>query len=389
MASTGAAHRTGVLLLTRNFPPLWGGMERLNWNLARQLAQRAPLGIVGPEGCAREAPAQAAVSEVPLRPLWRFLLLASAKGLGMARQARPQWVLAGSGLTAPLAWLAARAAGARCAAYVHGLDLAVAHPLYRTLWFAALRRMDAVIANSHASAELARALGVPPQRLSVVYPGVDVAVPDSGARERFRRQHGLGDAPVLLSVGRLSERKGLREFVSEVLPGIARSRPGVRLVVVGDVPAAALHAKAQSISSIEQAAQAAGVGHCLMMLGRRFGEELTDAYAAADVHVFPVRQIPGDPEGFGMVAIEAAAQGVATVAYATGGVVDAVAHGVSGLLVPPGDAQGFAAAVVRILDAPPDAAGVRAFALGFAWERFGSQVWAALQGPQPDRGAAQ
>ena len=388
MASTGPSHRSGVVLLTRNFPPLWGGMERLNWNLAMQLAQRAPVGIVGPEGCVRDAPARAAVAEVSLRPLWRFLLLASWKGLTMARRARPQWVLAGSGLTAPLAWLAARGAGARCAAYVHGLDLAVAHPLYRTLWFAALRRMDAVIANSHASAELARGIGVAPQRLSVVHPGVEVAAHDAGARERFRRQHGLGDAPVLLSVGRLSERKGLREFVSEVLPDIARRKPGVRLVVVGDVPAAALHARAQSIPSIERAAQAAGVGHCLLMLGRRFGEELTDAYAAADVHVFPVRQIPDDPEGFGMVAIEAAAQGVATVAYATGGVVDAVEHGVSGLLVAPGDAQGFASAVQRILESPLDADRVREFARGFAWERFGTQVWAALQAAGPDRGAA-
>ncbi len=389
MASTGSARRAGVLLLTRNFPPLWGGMERLNWNLAVQLAQRAPVGIVGPEGCARDSPAQAAVAEVPLRPLGRFLVLGAWQGLRMARALRPHWVLAGSGLTAPLAWLAAKASGARCAAYVHGLDLAVAHPLYRTLWFAALRRMDVVIANSHASAELARGLGVRPERLSVVHPGVDAAAHDPGARERFRRQHGLGDAPVLLSVGRLSDRKGLREFVSGVLPDIARSQPDVRLVVVGDVPAAALHARAQSIQSIEQAAQAAGVGHCLLMLGMRFGEELTDAYAAADVHVFPVRQIPGDPEGFGMVAIEAAAQGVATVAYATGGVVDAVAQGVSGLLVPPGDGQGFASAVTRILESPLDAHGVREFARGFAWEHFGTQVWAALQGAGPVPGVAQ
>jgi phosphatidylinositol alpha-1,6-mannosyltransferase len=360
-------------------------MERLNWNLAIQLAQRAPLAIVAPIGAgAHSNPQRSVVLEVPLRPLWKFLAAVAWNGLCLARSMRPQWVLAGSGLTAPMAWVAARLSGARCAAYVHGLDLAVEHPLYRIAWFSALRRMDRVIANSRASAELAIGLGVPAESLRIVHPGVDVSARDVSARARFRHRHGLGEAPILLSVGRLSERKGLREFVADVLPLIARAHPSVRFVVVGDVPADALHARAQTIESIEKAAQAAGVGHCLLMLGRRFGDELLDAYAAADLHVFPVRQISGDPEGFGMVAIEAAAQGVATVAYATGGVVDAIEHGVSGILVPVGDAQAFAAAVERLLQSPLDVAGMREFARGFAWDQFGRRTWAALQDAKSD-----
>src|SRR3546814_16851853 len=54
---------------------------------------------------------------------------------------------------------------------------------------------------------------------------------------------------------------------------------------------------------------------------------LSVVYKAASAHIFPVREIPGDPEGFGMVAVEAAAHGVPTIAFATGGIVDAVAEG--------------------------------------------------------------
>ncbi len=114
------------------------------------------------------------------------------------------------------------------------------------------------------------------------------------------------------------------------------------------------------------------------MLGTRFGSELDDAYAAADVHVFPVREIPGDPEGFGMVAIEAAAHALPTVAYATGGVVDAVAAGVSGLLVAPGDCKGFADAVLELLRRPLQAEAIRLFAADFTWDRFGERVSDAL-----------
>jgi len=195
----------------------------------------------------------------------------------------------------------------------------------------------------------------------------------------FRAAHGLGDAPLLLSVGRLTARKGLREFVTEVLPRIVAKRADARLLVIGDAPANALFGQAQTPASIQAAAATAGVAQHVLFLGKVSEEELATAYQAAQVHVFPIRALPNDPEGFGMVAIEAAAHGLPTVAYATGGVPDAVAHGQSGYLVPPGDAAAFADAVLRLLNMPLDEAGIRAFAGGFAWEVFGEKVGQVLQ----------
>jgi phosphatidylinositol alpha-1,6-mannosyltransferase len=140
-----------------------------------------------------------------------------------------------------------------------------------------------------------------------------------------------------------------------------------------------LYARIQSVDSILAAAKNAGVEKNLRFLGKRFGTELADAYAGADLHVFPVRQIPNDPEGFGMVAVEAAASGLATVAYATGGVVDAVRDGVSGALVPPGDARAFADAVVSLLRHPLPDSPIRDFAAGFGWKLFGEKVRAFLE----------
>ena len=372
--------KPGLLLVTRNFPPLWGGMERLNWHIADELAREYEVTVVGPAGAAAQAPAGVAVIEVPLRPLWRFLLLASWRSLRAARRSRPDVVLAGSGLTAPLAWLAARFSGARSAAYVHGLDLTVPHPAYRALWRPALRRMDCVIANSCATAGLARDIGIAPTRVHIVHPGVEMPALDATARARFRAAHGLGEhTPVLLSVGRLTARKGLREFVSDALPRIVAQRSDVQLLVVGDAPVDALYAQAQSPASIRAAADAAGVGQHVHFLGTRFGAELADAYAAADVHVFTVRELPNDPEGFGMVAVEAAAHGLPSVAYATGGVVDAVAEGESGALLAPGDAAGFAGAVLRLLAQPLPSQRVRDFAEHFAWPRFGTALRSHLQ----------
>jgi phosphatidylinositol alpha-1,6-mannosyltransferase len=375
-----------LLLITRNFPPLWGGMERLNWHIADELAREYEVTVVGPAGAAAHAPAGVRVIEVPLRPLWRFLLLAAWRALRAARRLRPVVVLAGSGLTAPLAWLAARFSGARAAVYVHGLDLTVPHPAYRALWRPALRCMDRVIANSSATADLARGIGIAPARIHIVHPGVAMPVLDAAARTRFRAVHGLGvHAPVLLSVGRLTARKGLREFVADVLPRIVAQRPDVQLLVVGDAPVDALYAQAQSPASIQAAADAAGVGQHVHFLGTRFGAELADAYAAADVHVFTVRELPNDPEGFGMVAVEAAAHGLSTVAYATGGVVDAVGEGISGRLVVPGDGDGFARATLQCLTESLDLEAVRAFAAQFAWPQFGRRMLQSLPGKHTNK----
>lgn len=72
-----------------------------------------------------------------------------------------------------------------------------------------------------------------------------------------------------------------------------------------------------------------------------------------------------------MVAIEAAAYGLPTVAYSNGGVVDAVSDGVSGYLVSPDNAVGFAEAILRCVSIPMDQSAMRLFASHFEWRRFG------------------
>jgi len=380
------ATRPRILHITRNLPPLVGGMERLNWHIADELSRHADVRIIGPTGAAAQRPPQVPVTEAPLRPLWRFLLASGGQAVRTARAWQPHIVLAGSGLTAPAALLAARAAKARACVYLHGLDAAVQHPAYRAVWHPAIRRMDVVIANSQPTAALARALGVASDKITIVHPGVQLptAPQTPQALREFRQRHGLGDARVLLSVGRLTERKGLRQFVQHALPAIVQAAPDTLLAVVGDAPADSLLAGVQTRASIQAAADAAGVGQHLRFLGViTDAAELACAYEAASLHVFPVRQLAGDPEGFGMVAIEAAAHGLPTVAFATGGVVDAVAQGRSGRLVAPGDYAALAQAVVQVLADQADAwrTGATDFAQGFAWPAFGGQLRAALHLP--------
>jgi phosphatidylinositol alpha-1,6-mannosyltransferase len=120
----------------------------------------------------------------------------------------------------------------------------------------------------------------------------------------------------------------------------------------------------------------------VLVTGELSDELLLSLYAAASLAVFPVKDLPGDVEGFGMVALEAAAHGLPTVAFAAGGVPDAVADGVSGNLLPAGDYEGMAARICRYLAGERGtvtAASCRAFAEQFAWPRFGERLRALLQ----------
>ncbi len=374
--------RQRILIVTRNLPPLVGGMERLNWHMADELSHYADVRVVGPAEAEQQKPANVGFSPALLRPLWRFLLQAGWQTIRQARQWKPDVILAGSGLTAPIALIAARLCGAKAVAYVHGLDISVNHAVYRYLWLPAIRRMDRVIANSNPTRELAKKAGVKAERIGIVFPGV--SLPGAPLQpSTFREKYQLGDGPVLLSVGRLTTRKGLLEFVRYALPTIATRYPDVVLAVVGDTPNDSLHATVQSKEELMAQAQALGLAANIRFLGLvPDGEPLADAYRSSTVHVFPIRKIPGDPEGFGMVAIEAAAHGLPTVAFANGGVVDAVAPGQSGCLVAIDDYNALAQQVIEQLqNSPAYRDSSIAFAQDFCWSNFGRGVFSNLNLP--------
>jgi phosphatidyl-myo-inositol dimannoside synthase len=368
-----------ALMVTRNFPPLVGGMEKLNWHLLAELGPQWRLALCGPAGCKAFAPSDVlAIRETAIRPLPWFLAVSMIKAVWLALRLRPKLVLAGSGLTAPVAWLCARLAGARLVTYVHGLDLVVQSRVYQWCWLPFIRASDLLLANSAHTAMLATSRGIAPARIAVLHPGTGVPPLDPAAAAAFRARHALGDRPLLLSVGRLTRRKGLAEFVAGALPMIVAGHPAALLLVVGDEASDALHGSTGSERErILAAARAAGVESNLRFLGRCDETTLQAAYQASDCHVFPVLELPGDVEGFGMVALESAAHGLQTVAFAVGGVPDAIAAGRSGFLIEAGRYTTFADAVLSILGQPAHAADIgacREFASANDWDAFGRRL---------------
>jgi phosphatidyl-myo-inositol dimannoside synthase len=371
-----------VLLVTRNFPPLLGGMEKVNQHLLAALQPAWRTAICGPAGCSEYAPPGAEVKQSRVKPLLGFLAITLWHTVRLALRRKPEWVIAGSGLTAPSAWLAARCAGGRAAVYLHGLDIVAPSRVYQWLWLPFIRRCDLTLVNSANTARLAQGRGVKAGRVHVLHPGTDLPTLDANAALDFRKRHDFGRRPLLLSVGRLTQRKGLAEFVAKALPAVVSHYQDALLLIIGNEASDALHTRAGSERErILAAARDVGVEKNLLFFGRCDEATLSAAYQAANVHIFPVRELPGDVEGFGMVALESAAHGLPTIAFATGGVSDAVQDGRTGTLVEPGDYGSLGEAVIRQLVQTRDESATaicRDFARRKIWPVFDEHLRALL-----------
>ena len=205
--------------------------------------------------------------------------------------------------------------------------------------------------------------------------GVDAGRFATGDGGRFRRQRGLGGERLLLTVARLVSRKGI-DRVIEALSALREELPAVQYVVVGRGP---------DKGRLEQLARSAGLQGRVHFLQDVTDEELPDAYAAADAFVLAARDEPRSVEGFGLVLLEAGAAGKPVVATAAGGVVDAVVHERTGLLVPPEAPGELAAALRRVLtDGDLGASlgrGGQEHATGEgSWDTAAGRIYAALSG---------
>jgi phosphatidylinositol alpha-1,6-mannosyltransferase len=367
------AKRKKVLLVTRNLPPLVGGMERMMHQFTVGLLQYTELTVIGPKGCKQHLPPEVTVRETSSQ-LGLFLLFSTWLALLACRKTRFDVVIGGSGLIGPtlriLSWLFQ----CKTLVYLHGLDLVVDSPIYQHIFVPALRGIDCVAVNSKNTCKLAIGKGIAEHRMTVVHPGTSLPVPiDTSSRVAFRGRHTIRFERYLVFVGRMTKRKGLSGFLQHILPIIIQSEPKIGLVVVGEEPQDSLNQLGEQAEVLQQIA-AQHLESNVIFLGKLSDRDLETCFAEAAVQIFPLTEVSGDVEGFGMVAIESAACGTPTVAFELGGVADSISAA-NGHLVPPGDFKSFAEQVIKVLrTAEPNAEQCLAQARQFTWQAYNERM---------------
>jgi glycosyltransferase involved in cell wall biosynthesis len=274
-----------------------------------------------------------------------FLPYALTAALARIRRGGVDAVCLADASLAPLGAALKRMTGVAVVSTVHGLDVTWRNRAYQAVVPPSLRQLDLVLPNSRETERVLREhVGkLPPSQ--VVPLGVNpLPAPSQRDIEAFRRSCGIEPGQrLLLTTGRLIERKGVAWFARHVMPKLPQDAV---YVVIGEGP---------QRSVITSAARAAGVANRVRLAGRVSDVTLAAAYQCADVFVMPNVPVSGDIEGFGLVALEAASSGVPVVAAKLDGITEAVHHKRNGLLVRPRDAAAMAAAVKSILDLPENA----------------------------------
>lgn len=364
-----------ILLITRNFPPLVGGMERFVWNVYKQLEKEYSCDVVGPRGC-NEYLKEIEYKDkfIHSQSLPDFLITALFKSFYYVAKNNYSLCIAGSGVTSPIANIIGRIYSIPVITFVYGLDLVVKNSIYQSCFVPFIKYSDMVITISENTKNLAVQKGISADEIEILYPGVDIK-PEFSSPVDFRAKFNIHKKNILLSVGRLIPRKGIAEFIEYSLPKIIYECPDTVFVIIGGEAAYALKKDCSVIDQIRKVVEDKNLTDHVILTGRVDDQTLWSAYQQADLFVFPLRDEPGDIEGFGMVAVEAASFGLPSVAFSVGGVVDAIENNKSGFLITPGSYDEFSNIVIECLrnkGAKINRQNCIAHAQKYTWDNFGN-----------------
>jgi glycosyltransferase involved in cell wall biosynthesis len=245
----------------------------------------------------------------------------------------------------------------------------------------AVQRASRVFAVSESLRQVVLGLGAAPDHVRVVGNGVDIQRFSPMPQAEARRALNLApDAPVLVTVGALVERKGFHRVV-ELLPALRRRFPGLTYLIVGGSSP-----EGDISDRLRQQVQSLALGDAVRFLGPWAPEQLRVPLSAADLFVLPTRN-----EGWANVLLEAMACGRPVVATDVGGNAEVICMPSLGRTVPFGDAAALQQAIEQALTATWDAAAIRAYAERNTWEQRVEVLvdeFTGLHARQGDKGIA-
>lgn len=259
----------------------------------------------------------------------------------------PDAILCGYALPAGIiAFLLKYAAGIPYIVFVHGMEIFSCQRTknQKQLMREVLSNANKVITNSRYTRDLVTTtFDIQRHSIEVIHPGVDwKRFSNEPDLSRFRRNLRLGNRKVILTVANLVERKG-QDMVIQALPTVVKEYSDLKYIIVGE---------GEDRPKLEQSIKELQLEKNVCLTGAVPDEDLPAYYYLADIFVMPGRQAGVHVEGFGIAYAEASACAKPVIGGKTGGVVEAVVHGETGILVNPENPNEIGAAILKLLRNP-------------------------------------
>lgn len=307
-----------IVFVSRAFPPIIGGIENQNAALAEWLPKFADVRIITNRYGKKFLPLF-----LPYALLQTIILMF-----------RSDTLLLGDGVLALIgASIKFLFPKKTVVCVLHGLDITYTSAIYQRIWVKRfLPILDGYLCVSAHTRTQAIVHGLPEKKCHIIPNGIETER-FAGQRDRKRLETLLNTTLdgeiILLTLGRLTKRKGVAWFIKNVLPHL---NGNIRYVVAGSGP---------DESAIEKAVLASHMDKRVTLLGRVAPENISLLLHSSDIFVQPNIRVPGDMEGFGIAVIEAGAANLPVVAARLEGLRDAITHGKNGFLVKSAEPDGF------------------------------------------------
>jgi len=224
---------------------------------------------------------------------------------------------------------------------IHGMEVTAPKGIGKKWLMFVLKgaRALTILANRQRASLLK--LGIPDEKIHFIPEGIDIdRFSLVNKNQEIVSRLALDGKKVILTVGRLVKRKG-HDMVIKSLPRVLGKVPEAIYLIVGTGP---------EEQNLRELTRALGLEEKVIFAGFVPDEDLPGYYSSSDVFIMVSREIgEKDIEGFGLVFLEANACGKPVIGGKSGGISDAVADGVSGVLVDPLKVDEISQALITLL----------------------------------------
>lgn len=366
-----------ILISTQCFPPVLGGIETLVYSLSSALAATDE-GI-----CVFADYHTASDSEFDKRqtfPIYRYSglkpLRRRKKASDIVQNSNSRGTQRFSLITD--SWKSLEHVGTTNFSVVlclaHGSEIPLQPSVLKALRIRkAFSKATYIVANSSYTANRIKPYVDNPEKIRVILPGISAPTEDQKT-ELAVRQKLSGHDPILITIARLEPRKGHMSVIN-LLPRLVEKFPTLLYVIAGEGSCRHI---------LEKAAAHNGVTSHVLFIGRIEDPAKTAWLKSSTLFVMPGTQVGKDVEGFGLAYIEAALQGIPSVACNAGGAAEAVLHRQTGLVCKPDDNEKLVQTMLELLGNRPYCnqlgMNARARAGSFLWQKKYQEYLQILSG---------
>ncbi len=340
-----------ILFISHKYPPTIGGMEKQSYELIKEISKVHKVHKI-------------AYNSVEEYKTSFFLKLKKRVKDVLAKHPNIKMIHLNDGAMGALCYWLRKEVKIPVTVTLHGLDVVFPNYYYQKYIIKQLKKFDGFICVSESTAQECIERGFDTKKTFVVANGVDpelAKIPTylNGLASKIENELKIDDLKgkkILISLGRMTKRKGFVWFLKNVVPlldddtifilvgpEIGKKQSSWRKIV----PKKLLHEFELSIGAVDEShllndiMRRKDIRSKVFVAGKQPFKEVMSLLSTAHLFVMPNIKVEGDAEGFGLVALEAAVRGTTVLASNIEGITQAIQHNKNGILLPSADPQAW------------------------------------------------